>query len=165
MKLKHMLFSMILSLSVLATAQADQKQLANLTAEAEPGKTSTMGIMVDDDNSITHFYFHPMGQKIIKYSPEQLANYKTLVYKSGNKVVQVKSVASGTKFLKIAVKYIKSVVTGEVGVRVLLIKYNRNINEYQILDEDSRPFTKAHILSHKNILGVTTGIEAIQTQQ
>jgi len=165
MKIKTVLFSMILGLGLMSVAQAEQNSLVNLTAEEEPGKISTLGIMTDKNNNIESFYFHPQGSKILEFSPQELTGYKTLVNKKGYKLVQVKSTYSSDKSLKIVVKYIKSIVYGDTGVRTLLIKFNRNINDYQILDEEGRPFTKAHIVTHHNLIGVATGIEEIRTQQ
>ena len=156
---------MILGMGLMSVAQAEQISLLKLTAESEPGAVSSLGIMTDNSNNIEKLYFHPQGGKVIELAPSEMTYYKTLVNKSNHKLVQVKSIASGDKYLKIVVKFIKSVVDGETGYRTLLIKFNRNINEYQILDESDRPFTRAHILTHRSLIGIATGIEEIRTQQ
>jgi hypothetical protein len=39
------------------------------------------------------------------------------------------------------------------------------MNTYEMTDEYGRPVRTAHISSHRSIIGVVTGIEAITTRQ
>lgn len=140
--------------------------LVSVTAESEPGSTGKIGITTGAGNSITGFYFQAPGGRTVEYSTSELRSAaRVIVSKSGYDVVKVKALASSDQMLKINILYLKSVVSKSTGNRVLTIKYNASMNQYQMVDENGRPVRSAHVSTQRNLLGVAVGVAAISTQQ
>jgi hypothetical protein len=146
--------------------QAARIPLVSVTAESEPGSTGKIGITTGVGNSISSFYFQSPNGRTVEYSVSELrSGSRVLVSKSGYDVVKVKALSSSDQMLKINILYLKSVVSGSTGNRVLTIQYNANMNQYQMVDESGRPVRSAHVSTQRNLVGMAVGVAAISTQQ
>jgi hypothetical protein len=146
--------------------QAGRVNLVSVTAESEPGSVGKIGITTDANNSISTFYFLSPSGALVEYSVAQLrSGSRVLVSKSGYEVVKVKALSSSNQSLKLNIVYLRSVVSKSTGNRVLTVQYNPNLNQYQMLDETSRPVRSAHVATHRNLVGMAVGVASISTQQ
>ncbi len=141
------------------------KPLIRVTAESEPGKVSTIGIRITEQKEIVSFYTQLPSGAIVEYNVDQLTDYQVLIRHSGYDLVHVKALDRKGKSLLVSIRYVRNVMDKRTGSHRFFIQYNPNLDDYQIFDESGRPFTSAHVATHRNLVGMPVGIEEIHTQQ
>ena len=79
-------------------------------------------------------------------------------------MVSIRVPSATAKSASLNINYVQNVFYKESKNRSFSIRFNAHINKYEIYDENQRHFSRAHVTTHHNLMGVATGIEEIRTQ-
>jgi hypothetical protein len=164
MKTLMTLLSMVLMSN---SALAASEPLIALTAQAEPGKVATLGVITDSKNEITGIYYKGADGKTINFSNTELSKSQVLYRKKGYDIAFIRVPYFGKTYAALNFSFTKNVFSSDaedVGARHFSISYNYHINKYEITDEKERPFSQAYVTTHRNMIGLAVGIDEIQTK-
>lgn len=156
----------ILALLVSAvSAQAASITLISLKSEAMPGKTAYLGINTNSANQITGVFYKGVNGGIESFSSDQLLNYKQVLFeKKGYKLVTMKATSASANSMTLSLNYLRNALTGDSSKRVFKVRYNKNMNQYELNDENGRYVSKAYVTTNHNLMGMEVGIDEFQTQ-
>lgn len=158
-------FKYMVLLVALASTSAEAVDLIKITAEAEPGKFSVLGVDTDVKNEITGLYYRDSNGKKLSFTVAQLSMSQVMLRQKGHDLVFIRATSSQPTMLALKLSFKKNALTGgSMGSRYFTVKYNASLSTYELYDEKQRHITRAYATTHRNYIGMAVGIDEIQTQ-
>lgn len=146
------------------SVKAESTTLITLSSESEPNKYAYLGVNTDSNNRLHEIFYKGADGKTENFSLSRLAKSQVIFSKKGYNLVSIRVPSSSATSASLNINYVQNVFYNESKSRSFSIRFNAHVHKYEIYDENQRQFTRAHVTTHHNLVGVATGIEEIRTQ-